>query len=213
MVSVVTMRAQEIGLQAASSRRSVRVGCDCRLGSLARSLDILVRGIEGGKNVKRFALAVIAIAVLALAAGSALAATPTIDVFPVEFTLSSDTCPNLASGTTIVGTGSETSITSVSTDKTGVTTVMNTSHAHGTATDQAGNTYVFNYANHFRVSDTGPGTGFSGEMVDAFSLAGNGPARLSNGFRAVFTFLTLEELTSRGDPLDFSTQQAKCDPL
>jgi hypothetical protein len=176
-------------------------------------MNTLSEGNRTGENVKRLALTVIAIAALALGAGSALAAAPTIDVFPVEFTLSSDTCPNLAPGTTIVGAGSETSITSVSTDKKGVTTVMNTSHAHGTATDQAGNTYVFNYANHFRVSDMGPGTGFSGEMVDAFSLAGNGPAHLSNGFRAVFTFETLEELTSRGDPLDFSTGQAKCDPL
>ena len=73
---------------------------------------------------------------------------------------------------------------------------MNTSHASGTATDQAGNTYVWNYANHFSVSDSGPQTAFAGEMVDAFTLAGNGPAHLNNGFRALFDLVTIQELTS-----------------
>ena len=63
---------------------------------------------------------------------------------------------------------------------------MNTTHAKGTATDQAGNTYSFNYSNHYRISNTGPRTAL-GVMVDSFSLAGNGPAHLNNGFRAVLS--------------------------
>ena len=167
--------------------------------------------------VRRLVVASIGFAVLVLAS-VAIAAPPAVDEFPVTFTLKSvdlgGTCPNLPSGTTIVGTGTEKSITTETTRRDGVTTVMNTSVAHGTATDQAGNTYVFNYANHFSVSDSGPGTDFSGVMVDAFSLAGSGPAHLSNGFRAIFTnFSSFTELTSRGDPIDFATGASLCDPL
>jgi hypothetical protein len=55
-------------------------------------------------------------------------------------------------------------------------------------------------------------------MVDSFSLAGSGPAHLSNGFRAVVTtnfatLFTFEELTSLGDPIDFATWSTVCEPL
>ena len=93
--------------------------------------------------------------------------------------------------TTIEGTGTGVSVTSESTDASGVTTVTNTTHIAGTATDQAGNTYRFNYANHYRIANTGPTDPvLTGIMVDSFSLAGNGPAQLSNGFRAVFTSIS-----------------------
>jgi hypothetical protein len=90
---------------------------------------------------------------------------------------------------------------------------------NGTATDQAGNAYVFNYANDFRVSNSGASPGvFSGRMTDSFSLAGQGPAKLHNGFQAIFTtdfdtLNTFDPLNSRGDPLDFATGAAACDPL
>ena len=164
--------------------------------------------------MKRFVFALLAIAALALQLGSALAAPPTVKEETVGFVLSAATCPNLPLGTVITGTGTSKAIESMTTDGDGVTTVINTTHASGTATDQDGNTYRFNYSNHFRISNTGPTDPvLSGIMVDSFSLAGNGPARLNNGFRAVFTinFLTgavsFQELTSRGDPLD------GCDPL
>jgi hypothetical protein len=158
------------------------------------------------------------VSVLAFAASTA-AAGVTVDEFPVSFVLTSATCPNLPTGTTVVGTGSEKSITNVLTDRNGATTVMNTSHAQGTATDQAGNTYVFNYSNSFSVSNTGPTDPvFAGRMVDSFSLAGSGPAKLSNGFQATFTtdfdtLFALEELNSRGDPIDFASGEELCDPL
>jgi len=162
--------------------------------------------------VKRSSLAILVIAAFAVVAGSALAAPPGVEVFPVEFEITS-ACSNLPAGTTIHGSGTMKSITTVATSKNGITTVMNTSHANGTATDGAGNTYVWNYANHYSVSDSGPGTAFAGEMVDAFTLAGNGPARLSNGFRALFDFVSLQPLSSRGDPIDFATLAPHCDPL
>jgi hypothetical protein len=169
--------------------------------------------------MKGLVLAVFAVSALALSAGSALAAAPSVEPISTGFTLSSVTCSELPAGTTIEGTGTGVSVTSESTDANGVTTVMNTTHIAGTATDQAGNTYRFNYSNHYQVSNTGPTDPvLSGIMVDTFSLAGNGPAHLSNGFRAVFTIdlsagVSFQELSSRGDPIDFATGAAHCDPL
>ena len=87
------------------------------------------------------------------------------------------------------------------------------------ATDQAGNAYVFDYSNEFRVSDSvaSPGV-FTGTMSDHFSLGGSGPAKVSNGFLAslttdLATFFTFEEINSRGDPIDFATGEEECDPL
>ena len=164
--------------------------------------------------MKRLATLVLAAAALALGGTSALAAAggATVEEGPVSFVMTSADCANLPAGTTIVGSGTQKSITNVRTDSNGVTTVSNNTHAHGTATDQNGNTYVFNYTNDFRVSNADDPNVFSGRMTDAFSLAGNGPARLNNGFQAIFTtdfatFATLDELNSRGDPL------AGCDPI
>ena len=170
--------------------------------------------------MKRFVFAFLAIAVLALGSGSALAAPPSEET--VGFVLTAASCPNLPTGTVITGTGTSTTVEIVKTDGNGVTTVTNTTHASGTATDQEGNTYRFNYSNHFRISNTGPTDPvLSGVMVDSFSLAGNGPAQLNNGFRAEFTLDLLNriprrsfvELSSRGDPIDFATGEARCDPL
>jgi hypothetical protein len=168
--------------------------------------------------MKRFVFAFLAIAVLALGSGSALAASPSEET--VGFVLTAASCPNLPTGTVITGTGTSTTVEIVKTDGNGVTTVTNTTHASGTATDQEGNTYRFNYSNHFRISNTGPTDPvLSGVMVDSFSLAGNGPAQLNNGFRAVFTIdlltgaASFAELSSRGDPIDFATGEARCDPL
>jgi hypothetical protein len=170
--------------------------------------------------MKRLVLAVFAVSALALWIGSAFAAAPSVEQISTGFTLSSLTCSELPAGTTIEGTGTGVSVTSESTDANGVTTVMNTTHIAGTATDQAGNTYRFNYSNHYRIANTGPTDPvLSGIMVDSFSLAGNGPADLNNGFRAVFTIdlsdggVSFEELSSRGDPIDFATGAARCDPL
>jgi len=106
----------------------------------------------------------------------------------------------------------------------GMTTIENSTRANGTATDNLGNTYVFNYSNSFRVSNTTahPGT-FSGMMTDAFSLAGNGPAQLHNGFDAGITssdgFVSASWAvkSSRGDPISFSIGPIEaahhCDPI
>ena len=171
--------------------------------------------------MKRLAMASVVIAVLVSMTGSAMAKGghgATIDRFPVSFSMSSATCSNLPSGTTINGSGIEKSITNTRT-KSGVTTMINTSHANGTATDQNGNSYRFNYSNHFRAQNTVASPDeFSGKMVDSFSLAGPGPAKLHNGFLARFTtdfatFFNFDPIHSRGDPISFPDGTAHCDPL
>ena len=170
------------------------------------------------RSVVVIAFAVVVMSTIGAAPASAAGGGASKETNPVSFVLSSAGCANLPAGTTVNGTGVEKSITTTRTGRDGVTTIGNSTHAYGTATDQNGNTYVFNYSNEFRVSNTvaDPGT-FTGVMTDSFSLAGRGPARLTNGFLAVFTtdFATFsfQPTHSRGDPIDFTTGSAHCDPL
>jgi hypothetical protein len=167
----------------------------------------------------RFVVTVIGVVSLALSLGGLVVASngATVETSPVSFVLSSEACSNLPSGTELIGSGTRTSITTTRTDRDGVVIVRNSTHAHGTATDQDGNAYVFNYSNEFRA--TLDGGVYSGFMTDAFALAGQGPARLNNGFVGHFesdfsTFFTLPVvISSHGDPLDFVTGEVHCDPL
>ena len=172
--------------------------------------------------MKRLAIVVTA-AVLWLAFGVGTVAAhgdKTVEEIPATFaTLDSTTCQYLPAGTSITWSGFEKSVTTTRTDRQGITTVSNSTDAHGTATDQDGNRYHFRYDNTFRVSNTEADPDvFSGVMKDAFSLHGKGPARLSNGFVAVFTtdfstLFTFDPLSSFGDSIDFATGAAHCDPL
>jgi hypothetical protein len=168
--------------------------------------------------VKRLITATVAITALLLP-GSALAKTKRkVETSPVTFTLKSDTCSNLPPGTTINGMGTMTSIT-WTTKRHGDITVTNSSLALGTATDQAANQYTFLYSNQFQVSNTRARREvYSGPMIDVFTLQGAGPAKLSNDFLARFTtdFMkrqSFSPINSFGDPIDFKTGQAHCDPL
>jgi hypothetical protein len=180
--------------------------------------------LERSVPMKRVAISAAVVALL-LSAGTAIAAGggATVETIPMTFApLNSDTCPYLPDGTSITWSGTGTSITRTMTDANGVTTIGNTTVAHGFATDQDGNTYAFHYGNTFRISNTVANpTVFSGLMTDSFSLAGQGPAMLNNGFVAVFTtdFVSFgfEPLTSRGDPISFNPfplgYTPHCDPL
>jgi len=171
---------------------------------------------------RRLVFVVVVVGLFAAAVGSAsagLGGPPSVTT--VSFVggagLSDATCPLVPAGTTISWTGPETSSTIVRTDSSGVTTVSVVSHAAGTATDNFGNAYAFDYSNAFRVSNSvaDPGT-FVGTMTDHFSLAGPG-FNLSNGFVAnlttdLATSFTFDFINSRGDPIDTSGN-ARCDPL
>ena len=170
--------------------------------------------------MKRVALTTIAVVVL-LFPGTAAAGgwETTVEPFPADFVMTSATCPNLPPGTTITGTGTGTSVTKTRTDRRGITTVLNSTIAPGRAVDQAGNRYRFLYSNQFAVTNTRSDPAlFSGRMVDLFVLQGNGPARLRNGFLANITTdlgeqFTFDPIFAFGDPIDFETGAARCDPL
>jgi hypothetical protein len=169
--------------------------------------------------MSRSVVTAIGVVALALSLGSLVAASEgaTVETSPVSFVLTSATCSDLPSGTELTASGTQKSITRTRTDRDGVVTVLNSTHAHGTATDQDGNTYVFDYSNEFRA--TLDGGVYSGFMTDAFALAGRGPAHLNNGFVGHFvsdfsSFFTVPDLVaSHGDPLDFVTGEGHCDPL
>jgi hypothetical protein len=175
--------------------------------------------------MKRLVISAISVMALLLSAGTAIAADggATVETVVMSFALDSDTCSNLPDGTSIAWTGTGTSITRTRTDANGITTIGNTTHANGIATDLDGNSYRFNYSNEFRISNTlAEPDVFSGLMTDSFSLAGQGPAKLHNGFVAVFTTNSdfdesgfhFVPLNSHGDPIKFDDPWAHhCDPL
>jgi len=158
----------------------------------------------------------------AAAGGHGLGGPPTVST--VSFVggagLSNATCPFVPAGTTISWTGPERTSTIARTDASGVTTVSVVSHASGKATDNNGNTFAFDYSNAFRGSNSvGDPSTFTGVMTDHFSLAGP-TLHLSNGFIAPLTATNLvdvfvfgDPINSRGDPIDFATGAAHCDPL
>jgi hypothetical protein len=175
--------------------------------------------------VKRLIIPAITVLALLLSSGTALAAGggATVETIPMSFApLNSGTCSNLPPGTSITWSGTGTSITRTRTDANGITTIGNNTVAHGVATDQDGNEYQFHYSNEYRLSNTlaDPGL-FSGHMIDSFTLAGQGPAHLSNGFVAVYTTdgtsFGAEPFSSRGDPISFAPFPQgitnRCDPL
>ena len=175
--------------------------------------------------MKRLAVVSLTALSLVFGAGTAIAANggAPVETIPMSFaTLNSETCPYLPDGTSITWSGTGTSVTRSRTDANGITTIGNTTHANGVATDQDGNAYAFHYSNVFRISNTvaDPAV-FSGLMTDSFSLAGQGPAMLNNGFVAVFTtdFVSFgfEPLISWGDPISFAPFPQgftpHCDPL
>ena len=138
---------------------------------------------------------------------------------PVTFTITAAQCPSLPAGTVLQGSGELRNIVNTHTSGRGITRQTTTAHASGTATDQAGNTYAWVYANQLNETNTPPSLDWFGKMIDHFSLAGSGPAHINANFVAdsyhdtaySFWFLTPQSVV--GDPIDFTTLSARCDPL
>jgi hypothetical protein len=137
---------------------------------------------------------------------------------PVTFTITAVQCPSLPAGTVLQGSGELRTIVNTHASR-GITRQTTTAHASGTATDQAGNTYAWVYANQLNETNTPPSLDWYGTMIDHFSLAGSGPAHIIAGFVAdsyhdtAFTFWFLTPRSVVGDPIDFASLSAHCDPL
>jgi hypothetical protein len=201
----------ETAMRSPGSRRAARRGL--------RPAHNPTEGVFQLKRPARTAAAIVALLLLLPAGAAATGGDTTVDRVPGDFVLTSQDCRHLPPATTITGTGTGTSVTRTTTHR-GITTIANRTIIPGTATDQAGNRYRFLYINHFRVSNTkAQPTVFSGRMEDVFFLGGRGPARLSNGFIAVYTtnFADLnrfDPISAFGDPITFPTGEGPhCDPL
>ena len=137
---------------------------------------------------------------------------------PVTFTITAGQCPSLPAGTVLQGTGELRNIVN-SHPSRGITRQTTIAHASGTATDQAGNTYVWVYANQLNETNTPGSLNWYGTMIDHFSLAGSGPAHIIANFVADsyhdtgYTFFYLTPRSVVGDPIDFTTITPHCDPL
>jgi len=114
-----------------------------------------------------------AISAVLVLAGSAVGGKPV--TVPVSFDLSGPGCSQIPDGVTIHGEGTQTfSFTSSGTFH---------SDAKGTATDNAGNTWRFNYHQNARVLNDAGDT----QVVDHFNLVGNaGVLHLHSHFVIVF---------------------------
>jgi hypothetical protein len=177
--------------------------------------------------MKRRLAAAIALLALAFSASTATAASSGAlveDDIPAGFTISSTAtngfptgCEFLPDGVVISWEGTLHSVIVDMLEPNGAFTELNTSVASGKATDAEGNEYAFSYSNHYKITETAPGSGlFTGTMTDHFSLAGN-HIKLNNGFTATFTIgenvFSLVPSREYGSPLDFSTGLPLCDPL
>lgn len=143
--------------------------------------------------------ALVCVAISLSGAGSASAAGKgaTVDTYPVEWTVISENCNQLPEGLNVSGSGTfkDTFLPSGGVESQG----------RGTATDSAGNTYVWHYASH--------STAETGGFIDHFNLSGSGPAAYVTAFQAVATATTFEPVWVHGDPFDFVNGTGRCDPL
>ena len=127
-------------------------------------------------------------------------------------------CPSLPDGTVLEGSGELRGIVNTHASS-GITRQITTELATGTATDQAGNTYVWVYANQRSETNTPPSLDWYGTMIDHFSLAGSGPAHIHANFLADsyrdtgYSYFFLTERSVMGDPIDFRAVVLLCDPL
>ena len=161
-------------------------------------------------------VAIVLSGVAADAAHAARKAAANPHSHPVSFTITSSQCPSgVPVGANVQGNGFQTDISRVHVTGSVMREIV-TSHASGTAVDQLGNTYVWSYS--FQQNATSSdGQNWAGSAVDHFSMTGNGPVHIVAGFVGSVTYsantFTITPSTVIGDPLDFATLSAHCDPL
>lgn len=125
---------------------------------------------------KLIAPLLIASALLAAAPAPSLAQGPPprhyrISV-PFNVTMTPEQCPDLTLAITL--SGEITGVGNIVNKADGGTQVRENTHAMGTATDSAGGTYRFTYANGATYSFPPGGTPIEVKMQDMFNLVGNG---------------------------------------
>jgi len=171
--------------------------------------------------MKFWRMAILAVLVTALVALPASVVTPSVSAqviqerFSVPFTIPFGVpCADLPPGvTSISGTAEFFLRTTIMTDSSGVTHLNINGTAFGTATDNNGVVYSFNYANHFTV-DVPPGD-FPQQirMTDHFNLNGKG-----NNMHIGFVIAgTIEDASDvfpwHTDTINLRGDAFNCDPI
>ncbi|WP_280155534.1 hypothetical protein [Piscinibacter sp. XHJ-5] len=170
-------------------------------------------------KIGRFVSALVAVALSGVAAESAHAARKAAarpNTHTVTFTITSSQCASVPAGADVQATGIQTDIVREHAIAGGGTRQIVTSHAHGTATDQLGNTYVWSYSFQQNATSTDR-QNWTGLVVDHFSLAGSGPVHIVAGFVGSVAFdantFTITPTNVIGDPIGFDDISPHCDPL
>ena len=162
------------------------------------------------KHQRRIAFLAVVITGLIFLPASA-SAEITREHFSVPFTIPYDgPCAQLPPGLVVSGTADLYVITVVRVDQNGVTHVNINSRVTGTATDNEGGAYRFNYSSH--MSDEFPSGGLPVQVkwTDHFNLVGNGRAnQVHTGFNLRGTVtesgFEMNFINTHGDP--FSCDQ------
>jgi hypothetical protein len=144
--------------------------------------------------------------------------TTTVTPFPVNWVINNSNCSMVPPGTVLTGEGTLTDNKTVRVHD-GVTTETFVTPGEGTAKDQAGHHYHWKYLSTSKASNSREWTNlWSGVFDDRFSLSGDGPITLENGFTAVTVSDTSANTfgfyptKSHGDPFTFPTGPNRCDP-
>jgi hypothetical protein len=141
-----------------------------------------------------FGAVLVVLLLLALAPAAASAAPQTQR--PVSFTIDAATCSAITSDVT--GTGVWREVTNTRVGQDGLTEVVYHATATGTAVDEQGTTYRFNYHNLQQFTLPADGSPHQIRMSDHFNLVGAGGAnQIHVGFVGFITF------SADGVPLSF----------
>jgi hypothetical protein len=174
--------------------------------------------------IRRIAVAAAVTVAAVLGASSALAddtapPAPTL-VENVSWKITWKQCGDLPTGVVIKGKGTKRVWDTSSTDANGVTYFSEVAVITGTATDNRGGRYRFDY--HDSVTTSHTTTPYVALLVDHFDLVSVGAfgTGLHTFFMANVTVTsedpfqaTFTPILKNGDPLDFKTMTPHCDPL
>lgn len=167
-------------------------------------------------NLRRLTASAVAVISLNLTGGAVLAAGPDMGNYDTTWTVTAALCDQLPAGSILNGTGEGHFVSNVRQTNSGRTHVRSEAHASGSAIDQDGNEYRWNYTNVV-VGEVVDGVVYA-SMVDTFVVTGSGPASYVTGFTADFVEVPgvsfdIEARHVLGDPFDFANDSGRCDPI
>jgi len=128
----------------------------------------------------------------------------------ISFTLKG--CTQLPAGLVITGSGESFIVISTRTDQNGNTVIERHNVVTGTATDNQGGSYIFNYADNSTMTIPPNVFPITASVNDHFNLLGAGPGnQMQVGFNADVTITS--PTTFIFTPISIRGNPASCDPI